>query len=245
MDYSILYWTNDFQKKLKKTQQYIQKMFEKSLNNYIAFSFGKDSMVLSHIICSFQSNIPHIFTYQDESMFIHEYDEMYKNLKDKKNIRMLYQPNFEKDEYKNMDFDWFTDYLVKFTNQHDLCQTDEVVEEKKKYDGVFVWLRAEESKKRERSIKKAAKNNMIMEYKTEKEGVWYRSTPLWFWTEKDIWIYTNYHQLPVLEAYEEINRTSDAFLENNIREQIKYMKKKKPEKLEEMLEKYPFLKIYK
>jgi len=245
MDYSILYWTKDFQKKLQKTKQFVQKMFEKSSNNYIAFSFGKDSMVLSDIVCSFQSNIPHIFTYQDESMYIHEYDEMYERIKGKKNIKMLYQPNFEKEEYKNMDFDWFTEYLIKFTNQHNLCQTNEVIEEKKKYDWVFVWLRAEESKKREWSIKKAAKNNMIMEYKTEKEGVLYRFTPIWFWTEKDIWIYTHYHNLPILEAYKEKNRTSDAFLENNIREQIRYMKKKKPEKLEKMLEKYPFLKIYK
>lgn len=243
--HSILYWSNDFQKKLQKTKQYVEKMLELSSNNYIAFSFGKDSMVLSDIVCSYQKDIPHIFTYQDESMFIHEYHEMYQNLKNEKNIKMLYQPNFEKEEYKNMDFDSFTKYLVDFTNQHKLCETEEVQQEKEKYTWVFVWLRAEESKKREWSVKKAAKNNMIQKYKNAKERVEYRSTPLWFWTEQDIWIYTAYNNLPVLEAYTEINRTSDAFLENNIREQIKYMKKKKPEKLEEMLQKYPFLKLYK
>ena len=188
----ILYKSPYFQKKLKKTYGYIEKMMDVSWKNYIAFSFGKDSMVLSDIICKYEKNIPHVFTYQDESMYIHEYDYMYEKLKWKKNIKMLYQPNFSSGYYDNMDFDKFSQYLVDFTNKHDLVQTDEVLQEKNKYTWVFVWLRAEESKKRKRSIKKVTKNDMVHEYKTTKEKVSYRSTPLWWWTEKDIWIYTHF-----------------------------------------------------
>ena len=220
--YSILYPT--IKRKVEETKKNIKVAIQGSSNRYIAFSFWKDSTVLSHLVNSVEKT-KNIFFCSDESDYMYEYFE--------REVEFMYRSTISNHKWDMQDY---LDNKYKIVDSYSELMKDNW------YDLYFVGLRAEESNARRITISMTAKTNMIHTYTTWKK----RSNPIWFWTEKEIWIYIAYHKLKFLDVYKTQSRTAFSFSNRtNIEQQVQYIRNKRPEKFQEMIVKYPFLSKYK
>lgn len=197
--YKQLFYDKYFQQKLEYTRECIKKMLSIS-NCYVSFSFWKDSIVMSHIIRQIDPNIPHIFTWHDETEYILNTEDV--------DVRWI---NLKKIKLSETPFDEYWNVI----EVHQRPATKEFIDEIKKYDWVFKWIRADEAKYRSFAVYKRKDNYMIHEYnieeKQKKNKDWFRRYtcfPIWLWRDKDIKIYLSYYDLAIPRQYETQNRTS-------------------------------------
>jgi 3'-phosphoadenosine 5'-phosphosulfate sulfotransferase (PAPS reductase)/FAD synthetase len=158
---------------LSKTKAFIKRALAKSINPYIACSFGKDSSVMLHLVLQECKDIPVVFAYAEETFIIDSYSTV---------------------------IDW---WLLNFNiNLHKIyCERESILDrtfssQKIKDFGEysFVGIREDESKARRMSLKYHGTF-----HRDKKDKV--RISPISNWTSKDIEAYTITNDLPLLETY--------------------------------------------
>lgn len=169
-----------FKRKVEKAKEIIREALAIA-PAYVAVSWGKDSVVMLHLV---QSICPDILAIS----FGHHEREMISNYAE---TEALYRERF------------------RLNINTILMQGDHVPNKVKAtklwldYPVKFVGLRMEESKDRKITL---IKNGAIYQYK---QGD-YRACPIFNWTSQDVWAYTFSRNLPYLKAYDlGANRTTD------------------------------------
>lgn len=181
-------------RKIEQAKDIINQMLTLCAKPYIALSFGKDSLVMLDLIYQTNNQIDCLFLTSDETFLMHNFKEVIDWYEAEKGIKLkiittntLLKNDFNLDKAREeRKQDWMLDVFFE-------------------YDGVFMGLRAEESKARRLSL--MDKNNVspgILQYKSGKRKGQYRACPLKNWTQADIEIYSIAHNLKMLNVYEKL-----------------------------------------
>ena len=177
--------------KIQLALKIIESTFKYCSDPYIALSFGKDSIVMSHLIHQIKENVECLFLTGDETFLMYDYQELITFYQEvhKWNIKIikttpLKDNDFKLDEARSERKKlWFLDDFLK-------------------HDGVFMGLRAEESKGRKLTL--YSKDNIefgIYKYTSGLRSGQYRSCPVGNWKESDILLYTRAFDLKLLNVY--------------------------------------------
>jgi 3'-phosphoadenosine 5'-phosphosulfate sulfotransferase (PAPS reductase)/FAD synthetase len=167
----------EFQYKVIKAKNDIAVAMQRCTSPYVALSWGKQSIVLMHLVYSVSNQVPGVFWKGPESNIIADFD----------NVRDLFLSRF------------LIPYFELFCAEDFKKTASEWAREQDK-DCVFMGLVQFESKARKLTLSKANSFN-IFYYKTTTRGVKIRSCPLASWTNQDIVAYTASNNLPVLNTY--------------------------------------------
>jgi phosphoadenosine phosphosulfate reductase len=195
---------NSHKWQIEKSLHVIERGLGKMTSPYISMSFGKDSIVLSHLIWSHYPQIP--MMYVDCGKF----DEWPDTPRVKKEFLAMF-PKAELTEltapsiwefYKSVGF-----YIQdEETNKETRAAQREYAKslglaldgeaKRRGFDGSFIGLRREESDNRSRLF--IMRGNL---YYAKTRGAW-ACHPLEKWTSKDIWAYIAKNNLPYNELYD-------------------------------------------
>jgi len=195
---------NSHKRQIEKALRVVERGLEKMKSPYISMSFGKDSLVLSHLIWSVYPQIP--------MMYVNcgEFDEWPDTERVKKAFLSLFpgcmfvelsSPSIWQ-FYKSVGFYIQDEETTKETRQAQrdyaasLGETLDTESQKRGHDGSFIGLRAEESHNRNRLF--VMRGNL---YFAKTRGEW-ACHPLEKWTSKDIWAYIVKNKLPYNELYD-------------------------------------------
>jgi len=186
-----------FKKRIEEADAIVKKALGMMKKPYVSCSFGKDSVVLLHLVLRHSAEIDVIFI-NSQYCFPDTY-EVRDTFKEKHNINMieLKQPH---------------DY-IDIINQYGLpdertsYEQKKVVELLKKdlanafayehgYDGNFWGMRKDESRKRKWLL-----NTKGPIFWAEQAKLW-RISPLTNWTWDDIWTYIHFYEVPYSKIYD-------------------------------------------
>lgn len=187
-----------YQKKLSESRQIIREYLEIVEHPYIAFSCGKDSAVLAHLVLSQDDAVPLRFLSSGETRIIHDVDTVINWFQDHMGaeVQEILIDRVFTAEWK--DASW--------TEQRKAGRGDLERLSEGHWDGIFMGLRAEESKLREMSLYGHQTDGLprfCYRYKTSNKaraGIT-RCCPLARWTVDDIGAYLVNHNIPVLRQY--------------------------------------------
>lgn len=169
-----------FKRKVDKAKEIIQEALAIA-PAYVAVSWGKDSVVMLHLV---QSICPDVLAIS----FGHPEREMISNYAE---TEALYRERFGLN---------INTILINGDHVPNKVKSQKLWLQ---YPVKFVGLRMEESKDRKITL---LKNGAIYQYKNGD----YRVCPVFNWTLQDIWAYTLLNNLPYLKAYDlGANRTTD------------------------------------
>lgn len=197
--YFLLYsHLNKYVNKLMKTQEYLQSIIDK-YNSYVAFSGGKDSWVMLHMLLQYKPDIPVMFAnsgneYPDTIDFIDYIEKLYNLNLYEIETSMSMTEIYEKVgayQFKESDVTWAA-------REPKRILIYEPANEMKKmgHNAVFMGLRAEESKGRKINYKKNG-----LEYLCQYDGITHIN-PLSNWTIDDIWAYIVQNDIPYNRIYD-------------------------------------------
>jgi len=168
--------TEEYRYKVKQAKKIIEEVI-KEYKPYIAFSGGKDSTCLLHLVLQFDPDI--LVWHWDYGKYMPR--EFEKEIIE--NVRKIGAKNLRVDTsmaYKWKDKVFYKTFFGKI--QKELA---------KEYDAVFVGLRKEESIHRRERIKVQRSLGIIKEF-------W----PLQDWSWRDVWAYIFSNNLPYHSAYD-------------------------------------------
>jgi len=230
--YLLHYKFPEFQNKLKKSHEIIAKMLNKVKKPYVAFSGGKDSTVLAHLVLQHKPDIELQFLESGESTIIHDFDRLFadfEKITGAKVTRIKIDRVFEE---KWIDVDWETSRKAGKRDIQTMLGRDN--------DCVFMGLRKEESYNRKQTL---IKHGVIYKYKGRN---FWRCCPLADWNTIDIGAYIVYHGLPILEDYKKFGfnfRTTARLTGDAVRcNALTYLKKKDINAYNIILKRFPELK---
>lgn len=168
-----------FKRKVEKAKEIIHEALAIA-PAYVAVSWGKDSVVMLHLVQSICPDILAIHLKNDIQQLIHDY----------KGIINSYQTLFPYTNYQEITINIGERIPVSISS----------LKLWKSFPMSFIGLRFEENpNKRGRSIKKYG---YIHEYSTGIKKGSYRCVPLSYWTWMDVWSYIALHNLPYLDSYD-------------------------------------------
>lgn len=175
-----------FKRKVEKAKEIIREALAIA-PSYVAVSWGKDSVVMLHLV---QSICPDILAFHYGSIesatgLVSNFPEVIATYRSK--FPTNYQELIALPEWA------FTTDTVRDRIQATIDP---------KFKVALVGVRAEESKYRRMAINQYG---VIHQYKSD--GLW-RCFPLAYWQTVDIWAYTCNHDLPFLDAYQYSDRTN-------------------------------------
>ena len=145
---------------------------------YVAVSWGKDSVVLLHLVQSIEPNIQAIYHAHIERDLISNYSQTIEAYTSKFPTNLSIQETWDASGNIAKNLDVYKDFPV--------C---------------FLGLRAEESVNRKRSIRKYG---LIHQYSSGFLQNTWRICPLGWWNWIDVWAYIFTYGLPYLNAYDDV-----------------------------------------
>lgn len=163
-----------FKRKERKALEDLAAMLTKHPNTYLSLSWGKQSIILAHMIWQLKSDIPVVFFDEPDTDIIADFVDV-------KNQFIKY---------------WEINYQQINDGQKSPRRSGKAFAENNGFNGVIMGLAAHESKERNYTVNKADKNN-IFSYSNGK----YRCCPLANWTIKDYAAYIAKYGLPLLSTY--------------------------------------------
>lgn len=170
-----------FKKKVEQAKTVIKQALEIA-PAYVAVSWGKDSVVMLHLCQQIKPDIIAVNYGSPEQDIVDNYSEVINN----------YLQRFPTN-YKELIG------LPEWANDPDTAKDRCTQIVGKEYTLTFVGLRAEESKRREKTIKL---NGLIYQYKSGRYKDHYRACPLGWWSWRDVWAYIVSNDLPYLHSYD-------------------------------------------
>jgi len=196
----LLAHTKSFLFKVESAKKEIQRALDLGVNFAISCSYGKDSIVLLALIFNFKK-LPVI--YKDNGYALPCIYETQKKLEKK----LGYKTNVLKQEFNFVEFlkeNGLPDIDRDMNKQNKIISKIkkdplETFAKENKVDGFFWGLRAKESKKRQDFIK--FKGSL---YYNDNRKLWF-SSPLYNWSDDDIWAYIIRYSLPYPDLYDKEN----------------------------------------
>jgi len=177
--------TSRFQKRITETHMFIDFVLSQIKSSYVACSFGKDSIVMLHLILQHRPNIP---VYSFSNMFF-DFPDTHRlrwDLQEKWNLNLIIREyNFKsmKDDKDDKEYNNIYFRILK----------EEI--RKHNWDCAFVGKRKEEAHRRKQEI--------------DRRGAFARDSingmiayPLADWTIHDIWAYSTTNNLPHHDIYD-------------------------------------------
>lgn len=162
-----------FKNKVEYAKRDIVAMLDKFPRSYVSVSWGKQSIILAHLVWCIDKTIPAVHWGGEDSDLIGDFE----------NVKQQFLSRYPM-EYVEM---------IRETKLREAILEFEKVNS---YQGAFIGLCAYESKGRTYTIKNSNWNNIFI----RKDGT-ARSCPLGLWTQDDIAAYLAINQLPLLSPY--------------------------------------------
>lgn len=231
-----------YERRKAEAQRIIRGALEHMQRPYIAFSCGKDSSVLAHMVLQIDRSIPLRFLSSGETRLVHNVDEVLSFFRDLgAEIQEINIDRVFTDEWIN----------ATWTEQRKAGRHDLELLNDRSFDGMFMGLRAEESRARKISL---YQNQTIglppfcYRYISGKRESMFRCCPLARWTTKDVGAYIVEHGLPYLDWYDyqgfegrtTARLTGDAVRQNA----LFWLKKTKPENFMVLAQRFPEFRLY-
>lgn len=173
--------TGGYKNKIEESKKVIREAFNRYKNPYVAYSGGKDSIVMLHLVLQQEPNI-------DVWHFDHGRALMPRHIESEviRNAKLLGAKNLIIKTSKHLDNEnarW--NYKIWYDSFFGILNS---VTKERGWDGVFLGLRQEESSKRKRRAKEFFNGNECY--------------PLARWIWKDIWAYIISNNLPYPSIYD-------------------------------------------
>lgn len=190
------------EQKIEASIKLIEKALENSTKPIISSSFGKDSMVLTHLVHRVDNSVP--ILYNDTGVDFPETKEFIEKMKKEWNLKVYIAKSKEWTFWKIVDKYGYPERIrgVRKTKHKEpmcckLLKTDPTKKVLKEYgfDLNFVGISADESTTRQRAY------IMFGDYYYSKTWGLYRCTPLIWWRVDDVWEYIRRFNIPVHPAY--------------------------------------------
>ncbi|HEX7088780.1 MAG TPA: phosphoadenosine phosphosulfate reductase family protein [Longimicrobiales bacterium] len=202
---------------------------------YVAFSCGKDSSVLAHMVMQQDPTVPLRFLSSGETRLLHDIDGVMQWFRERGAIiEEIHIDRVFSDEWRDATWD-----EQRRAGRHDLRR-----ELRPGYDAVFLGLRMEESPPRSMSLRKhqtAGLPPFVYRY----SGGGLRICPLAAWRTDDVGAYLAEHGIPVLEAYHHEGlaaRTTARLTHDAVRHYaLSYLYRRDPDSARRLLARFPEL----
>lgn len=185
---------NEYQYYIRKAHSDIEKMREIAPHSYLSLSFGKQSIVLAHILFHVEPDLPMYFLASGESWQMHNFREIIDDFTSRWDINLTVVQTDH--VYDGQELDWKSS---RDAGQNDLQSLSKIED----WDGWYWGLTKEESKQRQLTLSRT-KNQLhwkhnIYQYQDGK----YRCCPLAEWENMQLAAYIATHDIPLLEIYHE------------------------------------------
>lgn len=187
-----------YQQRLEETKTIIADYLQIVQRPYIAFSCGKDSSVLAHLVLSQDNTVPLRFLASGETRIVHNVDTVIDWFQKEMNaqVQEILIDRVFAEEWK--DATWTEQRKAGRGDLERLNEGD--------WDGIFMGLRAEESNPRQISLFRDQTKGLppfCYRYRPtnkSRAGI-IRCCPLAKWSVDDIGAYLVTHDIPVLRQY--------------------------------------------
>ena len=186
--------TSEFQRKLEEAAILIHEALGKNLSWYVAWSGGKDSTALAHLVNRIQPGIE-VWCEKDDCDFPGEL-EYVRRVADMFVFNLnLHIPDVSLWEHiEEHGIDICEDLHSRGTVFSDEHFYAAITEQEKRHDGVFLGLRNEESNARRKNTER---HGPIYQ---RKNGKW-TCNPLYNWTGTDVFSYLVSNSIPIFDVY--------------------------------------------
>lgn len=189
-----LLWANTAQYKKQEQVAFssLKRFFSIVTRPYLALSWGKQSIVLAHMIYQIRPKTPMVFLRSWESYLLHDYERVIAEFTAKWPVMWI---DYFKDNVSWNSLSWKE---TRDIGQNDIQgMGDNALPD---WDGVIMGLSKDESKARRITTSlNTTEWRTIFRYKDGR----YRNTPIQAWTQMDLSAYIGLHSIPLLSAYKE------------------------------------------
>ena len=233
-----------YQRHIDQAKEIIGGVLRHVKSPYVAFSCGKDSSVLAHLVLSIHPGTPLRFLSSGETRLVHNVDDVLAYFK--KLGGVIQEINVDRvfsEEWK--DATW--------TEQRKAGNKDMELLNDQEYDCIFMGLRAGESRNRKISLYNCQDKDLppfCHRYVTGKRRDMIRCCPLAQWSTEDVGAYILQHDIPFLDWYALHERgfkerttarlTGDAVRQNA----LFWLKKYKPDNFYKLANRFPEFRMY-
>lgn len=231
-----------YRRMVEQAQSIIEEVLKLVKNPYVAFSCGKDSSVLAHLVLQQAPDTPLRFLSSGETRLVHNVDTVLEHFRvlgatiQEINIDRVFS-----EEWK--DATWTEQ---RKAGKRDLEKLNDPV-----FDCIFMGLRMEESRPRKMSLLRHRDEDLpryCHRYKGGNRQAMIRCCPLANWTTKDVGAYLLENGLPWLDWYDfrgfegrtTARLTGDAVRQNT----LTWIKLHKPEHFNILTARFPELRSY-
>lgn len=185
--------TPRFRRMVRTAQETITDALTHMRHAYIAFSGGKDSSALLHLVRALAPAIPAVWS--DDEWNLPETLTLIEQIPNLHRIAARVQ---HAEWFKSWDTD--TPDLPAGTIWVDAPANDglQTFAKQQGYDGALIGLRADENSRRRQHLKRYG----TLHY-TDKHGVW-QCNPLAWWSDMDVWAYIHVNAVPYSAAYDKL-----------------------------------------
>ena len=237
--YTIHSRSSRFLKRVNEAKEIIKDILPLLQNPYIAFSCGKDSSVLAHLVMQITPKIPLCFLSSGETRIVHNVDDVINWFKARgATVEEILIDRVFSEEWKH----------ATWTEQRKAGKHDLELLNAGNWDGVFMGLRIEESPNRKRSLLMLQTEGLppfCYRYKetNKKRGNIIRCCPLARWTADDIGAYLVTNNIPFLRQYHKYGmeaRTTARLTGDAVRQYVlSDIKRDNPEGWRKLVKRFP------
>lgn len=185
--------TPGFRRKVEASTMIVEDALQRSGNPYVAFSAGKDSDVVLHLVRTVSPAA--VAVWSDDEWNLPETIERVANVE-----------NLHKIAAKVQHAEWFTSWDGERRPDPDTVWVDapannglQTFAKLNKYDGVFIGLRAEENARRKMHLRTHG-----FCFWAKGDGLW-QCNPIAWWSVMDVWAYITLHGIPYNTAYDRLS----------------------------------------
>jgi len=202
---------------------------------YVAFSCGKDSSVLAHLVLQCERSVPLRFLSSGETRLLHDVDTVLEWFRARgATVEEIQIDRVFSDEWKDATWD-----EQRKAGRRDLQKLTTPA-----YDAVFLGLRMEESPPRKRSLL-MHQTKGLPTFTYQYRGGHLRICPLAAWREEDVGAYLAEHRIPILDAYHHeglAGRTTARLTGDSVRQYaLTHLHRRDPEACNRLLARFPEL----
>lgn len=202
---------------------------------YVAFSCGKDSCVLAHLVLRCDQAIPLRFLSSGETRLLHDVDTVMAWFRERgATIEEIHIDRVFSEEWQDASWD----------EQRRAGRRDLAEHLRPGYDAVFLGLRMEESPPRSLSLRRhQTPGYPPFVYRYKAGGL--RICPLAAWRTEDVGAYLAEHEIPVLDAYHQeglTGRTTARLTHDAVRNYaLTHLYRRDPDAARRLLARFPEL----
>lgn len=231
-----------FARRLEEARGIISGALKHMRRPYVAFSCGKDSSVLAHLVLQIAPSVPLRFLSSGETRLIHNVDEVLGYFAALgADIQEINIDRVFSEEWK--DATW--------TEQRKAGKRDLELLNDRRFDGIFMGLRMQESRHRLISLSRSQTPGLppfCYRYQAGRRQDMIRCCPLARWQTEDVGAYLVEHGIPYLYWYDYQGfegRTTARLTGDAVRQgALFWIKKHDPDKWGVLLRRFPEFSLY-